>query len=294
MKIQTLKSYLVPSSLPEPTVRINGLLLGPEAIQVEHWHQSAATQIVATIEIDTKKTLADIGLGEDASLGGYVTAFSRLTKIKSVSQIFNIDSGNVEIVLDVSERSSGGYLLLEVVIICQDQGLSAQPLSPNTFDVLATWNYVAELEGDSPRANVQLVNFEGVKEKALWEIVSFPPEELEDWKFASISSVIQVNLSADAYLKLKSDSVYQIQYCVDFMWEAIVLATYSEEILTSVFRDSENSPGSLIRTCAEIIKSVFGHQEPTHSDVVHFVQTKPSHVRAILQDRAARMLRIKI
>jgi hypothetical protein len=293
MKIPTLRSYLVPSFIAQPIVSINGKTLTVEPIRVEHWHQAEVTKIEGNLDLDLKAALEEMELGSDASIAVYVTVFSRLTKIKSVSEIVPLVSGSNAFALDLVERTMGGYLVVEVVVVCVDPGASASPLSPSSFDVLETWDFLAELEGDSPRANVQLVKFEGLKEKALWEITSTVPEDLDEWRFASVSTAIQVNLSSASYAKIQSDPMYQLQYCVDFMWESLLMIVQNEDALSMAMTDLSQCPGSLIKTSARVVHSIFGNSQPLYADILYYVQNKPSHVRAILQDRAARLVGLK-
>lgn len=293
MKVPTLRSYLVPSFMAQPIVSINGKIMADEPIRVEHWHQAEVTKIEGSLELDLRAALADMELGSDASIGVYVTAFSRLTKIKSVSEIVTLVSGSNTFMLDLMDRTMGGYLVVEVVVVCLDPGASSSPLSPSSFDVIETWDFLAELEGDSPRANVQLVKFEGLKEKALWEITSTVPEDLDEWRFASVSTAIQVNLSVESYAKIQSDPMYQMQYCVDFMWESLLLIVQNEDALSMAMTELNQCPGSLIQTSARVVHSIFGNSQPLYADILHYVQNKPSHVRAILQDRAARLVALK-
>jgi hypothetical protein len=231
-----------------------------EAVAIDQWHQSLPTKISVTISLELSAILGHLGLKEDAKLGLYLTAMSD-TGRKIVSAPSDVADNGAECDFLIEPHQLAGRMRLEVHIFCLEEGTNPGEFSPKSLDILATWEFKCELEGELPRGAIEEVDFDGDYRNALWQITKSLPSEPEDWRFADLSSCIRITLNGRFYREIGDQTSYSLALAGDFVWAIIEAALSDRNTLEYILNYTETESGTLLSTCSSAVRAVFGTED---------------------------------
>ena len=258
-----------------------------ETVVIESWHQSLPTRVSARISLRLSTVLSSLDLKPDAKLGVFISARSEAGR-KMVSQPEIVADNGAECILLVEPHQLAGKMTIDVNLFCQDSGSEAGQFAPKPLDIVSSWEFKCELEGDLPRGAIEELDFDGDHKNALWQITKALPSEPEDWRFADLSSCIRITLNSKLYRTIGDQPAYSLALAGDFVWAILEASLTDMSTLEFVLENAAGECGTLVSTCASAVRSVFGTDDL--SDIFFKFERQPSLMKSKAQSVSSSIL----